>query len=178
MALDPTPPSAQGRRSYRMPNTPSFNSVFSIDPQPSPAFSMTPLRPLGEETDGRTSTSPTQESLEKNERPSHRPSRLLRWGRIAITVGRIAISTLLVAAGAAIVGCEGHALHTYNATNLNDQWFLPLWPQHFDLRPTVTILAAGAIILGLNLVYLVSACIPYVSPPLHSYQRKQEIAPF
>ena len=162
MALSQKHLSTSSRRSFRMPETPGFGAFSSL---PSPAFSMTPLRPPGNDMDGRTSTSPTQESLEKNERAGHRPSRLLRWGSIALTVGRIAISTLLVAAGAAIVGCEGHALHSYNSTNLSNQWFLPLWPQHFDLRPTVTILAAGAVILSFNLFYLISACIPYVSSP-------------
>jgi hypothetical protein len=118
--------------------------------------------PLCYEEDGRTSTTPTRESFQKNDSLERKHPRIVRWSRIALCVSRIAVSILLVAVGAAIVGCEGHALQNFNATNLGAQFFLPLWPQGLDLTPTITILVVGGVILTFNLIYLISTAIPYV----------------
>jgi hypothetical protein len=120
--------------------------------------------PLCYGEDGRTSTTPTRESFPKKGSLERKHPRIVRWSRIALCVSRITVSILLVAAGAAIVGCEGHALRNFNATNLGAQFFLPLWPQQLDLTPTITILAVGGIIMTFNLIFLISAAIPYVCP--------------
>ena len=145
-----------------MPTTPGYNTVsMEMQLQPSPAFSTMPLR-YGE--DGRTSTTPTRESFQKNDSFERKHPRIVRWSRLALCVSRIAVSILLVAAGAAIVGCEGHALQNFNATNLGAQFFLPLWPQDLDLTPTITILTVGGVILTFNLIYLISTAISNVCP--------------
>jgi hypothetical protein len=168
MALEANISGAQVRRSYLMPNTPGYNTAsMEMQLQPSPAFSTMPLC-YGE--DGRTSTTPTRESFQKNDSLERKHPRIVRWSRIALCVSRIAVSILLVAAGAAIVGCEGHALQNFNATNLGAQFFLPLWPQDLDLTPTITILVVGGVILTFNLIYLISTAIQYVCPlPVPSY---------
>ena len=76
---------------------------------------------------------------------------------------RIALSVLLLGAGAAIVGCEAHTLHSYNSTHLSDEWFLPLWPQYFDLRPTIGIMIGGAVVAATSLACLVCEVMPCVS---------------
>ena len=163
MALEPNASGGQVRRSFLMPNTPGYNTAaMEMQVQPPPAFSR---MPLCDEEDGRTSTTPTRKSSPKNESLEHKHPRIVRWSRIALCVSRIAISILLVAVGAAIVGCEGHALQYFHATNLGAQFFLPLWPQNLDLTPTITILVVGGVILTFNLIYLISAAIPYVCPP-------------
>jgi hypothetical protein len=163
MALEPNAPGVQVRRSYLMPSTPGHNTAsMEMQLQPSPAFS---TMPLCYEEDGRTSTTPTRESFQKKESLERKHPRIVRWSRIALCVSRIAVSILLVAASAAVVGCEGHALRNFYVTNLSAQFFLPLWPQQLDLTPTITILTVGGIILTFNLIYLISAAIPYVCPP-------------
>jgi hypothetical protein len=151
-----------------MPTTPGYNTAsIEMQVQPSPAFSMVPLC---YREDDRTSTTPTQESFPKTDSLERKHPRIVRWSRIALCVSRIAVSILLVAAGAAIVGCEGHALQNFNATNLGAQFFLPLWPQDLDLTPTITILVVGGVILTFNLIYLISTAIQYVCPlPVPSY---------
>lgn len=162
MALEPNTPGVQVRRSYLIPATPGYNTAsMEMQPQPSPAFT---AMPLCYEEDGRTSTTPTRESFPKKESLERKHPRIVRWSRIGLCVSRIAVSILLVAASAAIVGCEGHALRNFNVTNLGAQFFLPLWPQQLDLTPTITILAVGGVILTFNLIYLISAAIPYVCP--------------
>jgi hypothetical protein len=175
MTLQPNISSGQVRRSYLVPPTPGYNTAsMEMQVQPSPAFSTMPLC-YGE--DGRTSTTPTRESFQKSDSFERKHPRVVRWSRIALCVSRIAVSTLLVAAGAAIVGCEGHALQNFKATNLGAQFFLPLWPQDLDLTPTITILAVGSVILTFNLIYLISTAIPYVCPlpiPLYGPINLQE----
>jgi hypothetical protein len=70
---------------------------------------------------------------------------------------------LLLSVGAVIVGCEGHALHTYNMTTLEGGFFLPLWPANTDLRPTTGTIAAGVVIILSSLLYFLVALIPSVS---------------
>lgn len=142
---------SQLRKSFKAPLTPGY-SVYSMEMgQPSPAFSMTPL------TNGKTSSSPTvKEDFGKNDNNGLRQLQMLHWTRVALSV-------LVVGAAAAIVGCEGHALHTHNTTRLPAEFFLPLWPQNLDLRPTVAILAGGTVIMALGLFYLLVAILPSVS---------------
>lgn len=78
---------------------------------------------------------------------------------------RLVLSTIILAASAAVIGCEAHALSQYNATHLSSEWWLPLWPQHFDIRPTRAILISGGIIAALSLIYIFGAMIPSVRSP-------------
>ena len=127
--------------------------------QPSPAFTVTPLR------NGQRSTTPSQEEYAKPDNNNGlRKFRLLHWLRLAL-------SLLLVAAGAAIVGCEAHALHAYNDTHLSTQWYLPLWPSTLDVRPSVAVLGGGALVVLFNLMYLVVAIIPSVCIILDEHAR-------
>ena len=122
--------------------------------KPVPAFSSTALEirdspPLTSSLHSRNSASSVQESAYL------RQAGLLRWARLGLSI-------LLVGVGATIVGCEGHALHTYNMTALNGAFFLPLWPANADLRPTIGTLAAGAIVVASSLLYFLVALIPSV----------------
>ena len=140
----------QPRKADQSPPTPGYNGP-----------STTPLHDL------RQSLPPTREEFEefKGDGPSdsQRKIRVIDWSRIVL-------SLVLIAAGSAIVGCEGHALYTYNLMHLSDQWFLPLWPQHFDLRPSIGILIGGAVVILTSSLSLICALLPAVSDltaPMH-----------
>jgi hypothetical protein len=139
-------------KSFPFPHTPGQQS-FSVELQ-SPAFSLQPLR-QGDDTARPPSPIPEKNFADAREQ---REARLLHWGRTTLSV-------VLLAAGAAITASEAHALYGYNSTHLSDEWFLPLWPQHFDLRPTIALLSAGAVIALTSLVYLISAVIATVISP-------------
>jgi hypothetical protein len=122
--------------------------------KPTPEFSSTALEiqnspPLSSSLHSRHSASSAEESAYL------RQAGLLRWTRLGLSV-------LLVGVGVTIVGCEGHALHSYNMTALNGAFFLPLWPANTDLRPTTGTLAAGAVMIISSLLYLLVALIPSV----------------
>lgn len=125
------------------------------DVKQTPEFSSTALEiqnspPLTSSLHSRHSASSAQESAYL------RQASYLRWARLASSV-------LLMGVGAAIVGCEGHALHSYNMTALEGSFFLPLWPANTDLRPTTGTIAAGAVIILSSLMYFLVALIPSVS---------------
>lgn len=122
--------------------------------KPAPEFSSTALEiqdspPLTSSLRSHRSTSPGDDA-------SHlQQAGVLRWTRLAL-------SLLLVGVGAAIVGCEGHALHAYNTTALDGAFFLPLWPANTDLRPTIGTLVAGTVVVASSLLYFLVALIPMV----------------
>jgi hypothetical protein len=75
---------------------------------------------------------------------------------------RLFLSALIFAASIAIIASEGDALSRYNSTHLSSQWWLPLWPNHFDLRPTKVMLTCASIVACISLVYIIAALIPSV----------------
>ncbi|KAI9721826.1 MAG: hypothetical protein M1812_002162 [Candelaria pacifica] len=77
---------------------------------------------------------------------------------------RIGFFTLVLAGSLAAVGCTAHPLLVYHRSHAQVDWWLPLWPQHFDLRPTVALCVAGGVTAGLNLVGLVVALVPSPRP--------------
>lgn len=81
-----------------------------------------------------------------------------------LDVARLALTLLTIAAAAAVVGCEAHTLSVYNATQLDDGFFLPpLWPSDFDLRPSQGLLVGGAVAALTGLVYVGLGVGPVVS---------------
>ena len=122
-----------------MGNIPFDESALAIAPSPPPSH-------------GSNSASSTIESK------FLRRVRILQYVRLGLCAISIALSTTVIA-------CEGHALHVYDATHLKSEWWLPLWPQHFDLRPSVTLLVGSAIVLVASLTYVVISLIPSVSLP-------------
>ena len=152
---------SQLHKTLKIPTTPDYKGSFTMEmTEPSPAFTNTPLR------NGQRSTTPSEEEYAKPDYNNNglRKLRLLHWVRIAL-------SGLLIAAGAAIVGCEAHALHAYNATHLGNQWYLPLWPSTLDVRPSVAVLGGGASVILFSLIYLLIALIPSVCTVLFPHVR-------
>jgi hypothetical protein len=83
---------------------------------------------------------------------------------------RLGLSLLIFAVSVAIIACESDALRHYYASHLSSQWWLPLYPNHFDLRPTKALLTCASIVAGITLIYIGASVIPSVSIPgsIHS----------
>lgn len=92
--------------------------------------------------------------------------------RVARTVesARLALTTLALCAGAAIVGISADTLSVYNSTNFGAAHFLSLWPREFDLRPTIAMVITGAIILASSAISLVVSKLPPIrnNPLIHT----------
>jgi len=76
---------------------------------------------------------------------------------------RTALSAVITFAAIAVVGCEGHSLIYYQKTHSFDKFWLFLWP-NIDLRPTHTLIATGAIITALALLYTAVSFLPSPHP--------------
>lgn len=69
---------------------------------------------------------------------------------------RLALTALALAAGITILGVSADAVAVYNATHVPDDYLLPLWPSNMDLRPTVALVAGGAIVVVANAISLLA----------------------
>lgn len=102
-----------------------------------------------------------------NEPPAYSPRDVLadRYQRWAgwLHWARVAIAFITLVAGATITACIGSALRSYDSTQLDSQFMLPLWPSTVNLKPSHATLACGIIITIFSLVYLFAAFLPTVS---------------
>lgn len=73
------------------------------------------------------------------------------------------ITGLVVAMSIAILGTAAHTLDVFNKQQTSNPWWLPLWPQHFDVNGTKGLIASAVVTLVLSGVFLVMSVVPYVS---------------
>ncbi len=83
--------------------------------------------------------------------------------------------SLIAALSIAIVGCAAHALHFYNNQRESNPWWLPLWPDHFNVRGTSTQIGASVTVLALSTFYLGLVSSRLVSG--HQTRRSQSFSP-
>ncbi|KAI1658229.1 hypothetical protein F4813DRAFT_58486 [Daldinia decipiens] len=67
---------------------------------------------------------------------------------------RIGLTGLALLCGLTILGTAADTLAVYNATHLSSDYHLPLWPDQFDLRPTVALVVGSTIVVITNIVSL------------------------
>ncbi|KAJ3494411.1 hypothetical protein NLG97_g4094 [Lecanicillium saksenae] len=75
---------------------------------------------------------------------------------------RIGLSVLALAAGAAVLGLAANTLAVYKATSLPADYMLHLWPEEFDVRPTNSLIACGALVLVANSLALTMSKVSFV----------------
>ncbi|KAL1868654.1 hypothetical protein VTK73DRAFT_3570 [Phialemonium thermophilum] len=63
---------------------------------------------------------------------------------------RVSLTVLALLMGVAILAVSADALSVYNATHVPADFYLPLWPDNFDLRPTVALLAGSSVVVVVN----------------------------
>ncbi|KAI2638270.1 hypothetical protein GGS21DRAFT_488981 [Xylaria nigripes] len=68
---------------------------------------------------------------------------------------RLGLTTVALLSGIAILGASVNALMVYHQTRISSDFHLPLWPESFNLRPTVALVVAGVIVTLANFVSLV-----------------------
>ncbi|TDZ23976.1 hypothetical protein Cob_v002847 [Colletotrichum orbiculare MAFF 240422] len=84
------------------------------------------------------------------------PSQSVRLLR-TVDAARVALTTLALVAAITILGVSADALAVYDATHVPATFLLPLWPDDFDLRPTVALVVGSSIILVANGASIVAA---------------------
>ncbi|KAK8111558.1 uncharacterized protein PG998_008015 [Apiospora kogelbergensis] len=68
---------------------------------------------------------------------------------------RVGLTALALLCGLTILGTSGDALMVYNTTSVSPDFHLPLWPRHFDLRPSVALVIGSVLVVLTNIVSLV-----------------------
>src|SRR5690625_100016 len=106
----------------------------------------------------RTDSTPSYASDEQESKHLKR-SKILHWVKLGLSV-------VILGTATTVVGCEAHALRHYKETRNFEKWWLALWPQEFDLRPTMALLGAGIAIMVTVLVYMIVAAFPSVCSPI------------
>lgn len=74
-----------------------------------------------------------------------------------VDTARISLTALALLMGLTVLGVSADALHVYNETHLGREFRLPLWPDEFNLRPTVALVAGAAVVVVCNAVSLVGS---------------------
>ncbi|KAI9755472.1 MAG: hypothetical protein M4579_004263 [Chaenotheca gracillima] len=77
---------------------------------------------------------------------------------------RTGLTLLVLAISLTITGCLAHSLHIFHETNVAPGWWLPLWPQDVNTRPTITLLGVSSAIAFLSLILSVASVIPSPYP--------------
>ncbi|KAL2135269.1 hypothetical protein VTI74DRAFT_9149 [Chaetomium olivicolor] len=71
-----------------------------------------------------------------------------------IDSARVGTTGLALLMGLTVLGVSANMLHVYEETHLASQFMLPLWPDEFNIRPTVSLVIGSAIVLVCNIIAL------------------------
>jgi hypothetical protein len=97
--------------------------------------------------------------------PTHSQQRPASMARTA-DAAHVGLTALALLSALVIVGTSAETLATFNSTYLGKEYYLPLWPTDFDLRPTTALVACGTIIIVTSAVSLATSMVPAVSYPI------------
>jgi hypothetical protein len=114
---------------------------------------------MSDETKGPASTSEFEYDSHDLQYQSH-----LRSIRLFDSI-RVGLTGLALLSGLTILGTSGHTLNVYNTTSISADFLLPLWPDAFDLRPTVALVVGSTIVVLTSILSLASSKVPQVSTP-------------
>jgi hypothetical protein len=84
---------------------------------------------------------------------------------------RIATTALALLMGITVLGVSGNTLAVWNDTYVSpSDFYLPLWPEEFNIRPTVALVAGSAFVIVANIVGLCFSKVQVVSACSHESQ--------
>ncbi|KAI3401225.1 hypothetical protein diail_11931 [Diaporthe ilicicola] len=84
-----------------------------------------------------------------------------------IDAARVSITTLALLSGITIMGLSADATRVYNMTTSS---LLPLWPDSFDMQPTVALIVGSSLVTIANIAGLLCSKVPHLrnNTPLHT----------
>ncbi|KAM0334147.1 hypothetical protein ACHAQA_001167 [Verticillium albo-atrum] len=95
----------------------------------------------------------------------------------ALDAARAGLTLLALCAGATVLGVSADALAVYDATHVRSAFMLPLWPDDFDLRPTVALVACSSIVVLANIVSLAGGKISFIRDNFLAHTALSFLAP-
>ncbi|KAK2604973.1 hypothetical protein N8I77_007860 [Diaporthe amygdali] len=87
-----------------------------------------------------------------------------------IEAARVSITALALLCGITIMGLSADAIRVYNATRLEGGPSLSLWPDSFDMQPTVALVVGSSLVTLANIAALLCSKVPHLrnNTPLHT----------
>ncbi|KAF2735640.1 hypothetical protein EJ04DRAFT_190243 [Polyplosphaeria fusca] len=78
-------------------------------------------------------------------------------------IAQLAIFGLSAAMSIAILGTAAHTLDVFNKQQSSNPWWLPLWPQHFDVQGTKALIGSSTTTFVLCIAFIVLTVIPQLN---------------
>ncbi len=72
----------------------------------------------------------------------------------AVDSARLGTTVLALLMGLTVLGVSANTLRVYQETHVSAEFMLPLWPDEFNVRPTVSLVIGSAICLVGNIIAL------------------------
>ncbi|KAK4123442.1 hypothetical protein N657DRAFT_655873 [Parathielavia appendiculata] len=94
----------------------------------------------------------SQSSFEADSQDLHLQSKM-RVIRI-VDSARSGTTLLALLMGLTVLGVSGNTLRVYQETHVPHEYMLPLWPDEFNVRPTLSLVIGSAIVLVSNITAL------------------------
>ncbi|KAI2623869.1 hypothetical protein GGS26DRAFT_212476 [Hypomontagnella submonticulosa] len=91
---------------------------------------------------------------------------------------RIGLTVFSLLCGLTVLGTSGDTLAVYNTTHLSSDFHLPLWPDQFDLRPTVALVVGSSILVIANIVSLLFSKVKVLRNRTSVHTSLSFVAPF
>lgn len=88
---------------------------------------------------------------------------------------RISLTLVALLMGITVLGVSADALAVYDATHVPHTFLLPLWPDQFNLRPTVALVVGSTIVVLANAVSLLFSKVQSVSRQILGGSREDDI---
>lgn len=85
-----------------------------------------------------------------------------------VDAARVGLTLLALLCGFTVLGTSADTLAAYNSTHLSGDFHLPLWPDQFDLRPTIALVVGSCIVVLANVVSLLFSKVQVVSSNSHA----------
>ena len=76
---------------------------------------------------------------------------------------RVGVTVLALLMGLTILGVSADTVNSYNSTHVSYDFLLPLWPDEFDLRPTVALVVGATLVVIMNCLSLAASKVQSVS---------------
>jgi hypothetical protein len=79
-----------------------------------------------------------------------------------IDAARVSITALALLCGITILGLSADAIRVYNTTKLHGSSLLSMWPDSFNMQPTVALVVGSSLVALANIAALLCSKVPRV----------------
>lgn len=100
----------------------------------------------------RSRSQGSSSSFEADSQDLHLQSKM-RTIRV-VDSARVGTTALALLMGLTVLGISANTLRVYQETHVSSDFLLPLWPDEFNVRPTVSLVIGSAIVLVSNIIAL------------------------